>query len=186
VCKNILFAHAFCECDTTSRPFNIGRSLPIKKLQQDKAFQEGAKVFLQAHGDHQLTASTGERLLVTLYGGREDDTLDKLRLVKYQERVSKGSLQVQPKVLPPASAAARYHCFRMNYQIQEWACLGTNLKLMPEEWGWQLRHGKLFPTQTDIPPAPEDLLNVIRCNCKKGCSSAWCNCRKHGPRCTYA
>ena len=46
--------------------------------------------------------------------------------------------------------------------------------------------GRLEPRQTDLPPAPEDLLKVIRCNCKKDCSSMRCTCRKHGLECSMA
>ena len=100
VCKNILFAHAFGGCDTTSRPFGVGKSVPVKRLQQkNKLFENGAKVFLLTNSDHQMIAETGEKLLVDIYNGNDGDTLDKLRLVKYHEKVSTGSKQVQPKVL---------------------------------------------------------------------------------------
>ena len=34
VCKNILFAYAFGGSDTTSQPFGVGKSVPLKRLQQ--------------------------------------------------------------------------------------------------------------------------------------------------------
>ena len=172
VCKNILFVHAFGGCDTTSRPFGVGKSVPVKRLQQkNKLFENGAKVFLCTNSDHQMIAATGEKLLVDIYNGNDGDTLDKLRLVKYHEKVSTGSKQVQPKVLPPTSAAVKYHSYRVFYQVQEWACLGTSLEHMPEEWGFQLQRGQLLP---DISPAPEELLNVIRCGRTTNCSSHRC------------
>ena len=70
-----------------------------------------------------MIAETGEKLLVDIYNGNDGDTLDKFRLVKYHEKVSTGSKQVQPKVLPPTSVAAKYHSYRVFYQVQEWACL---------------------------------------------------------------
>ena len=144
-----------------------------------------AKVFLQK-SDQQLIAETGEKLLVRLYKGNYSDTLDKLRLVKYHEKMSTGSKQIQPKVLPPTTAAAKYHSYRVYYQVQEWACLGTSLTLMPEEWGFQLRRGQLLPVNTDIPPAPEELLKIVRCGCTTDCSSQRCSCRKVGLSCTAA
>ncbi|KAK7109451.1 hypothetical protein V1264_013491 [Littorina saxatilis] len=187
VCKNILFAHAFSGCDTTSRPFSVGKCVPVKRLQKkNKLFENSAKVFLQTNSDHQMIAETGEKLLVDIYKGNDGDTLDKLRLVKYHEKVFTGSKQVQPKVLPPTSAAAKYHSYRVFYQVQEWACLGTSLELMPEEWGFQLQRGQLLPVHTDIPPAPEELMNIIRCGCTTDCSSQRCSCRKVGLSCTTA
>ena len=60
-----------------------------------------------------MIAETGEKLLVDIYNGNDGDTIDKLRLVKYHEKVSTGSKQVQPKVLPPTSAAAKYHSYSL-------------------------------------------------------------------------
>ena len=118
VCKNILFAHALGGCDITSRPFGVGKSVPVKRLQQkNKLFENGAKVLMRTNSDHQMIAETGEKLLVNIYNGNDGETLDKLRLVKYHEKVSTGSKQVQPKVLP--SAASKYHSYRVFYQVQE-------------------------------------------------------------------
>lgn len=186
-CNNILFAHAFTGCDTTSRAFSIGKPVLVKKLQQkNKLYTVSASVFQKPNCDHHLIAETGERLFVDIYNGNESDSLDKLRVVRYEQKVFTGKKQVQPKVLPPTSAAAKYHSFRVYYQVQEWACLGIDLELMPEEWGWYLHQGQLLPTQTDIPPAPEDLLNVIRCSCTTDCATQRCSCRKVGLSCTSA
>jgi hypothetical protein len=51
-----------------------------------------------------------------------------------------------------------------------------------QEWGWILQNDILEPTTTLLPPAPEELLYRIFCNCKKGCGSS-CGCRKLGLQC---
>jgi len=38
---------------------------------------------------------------------------------------------------------------------------------------------KLMPLLTDLPPAPSELLRIIRCNCQTDCSSMRCTCKKH-------
>lgn len=58
--------------------------------------------------------------------------------------------------------------------------------LQPENWGWQLVDGRLEPVMTDLPPAPESLLQVIRCSCKRDCSTKHCTCRKHRLECSAA
>jgi hypothetical protein len=63
--------------------------------------------------------------------------------------------------------------------IQTW--LGNNLE--PQEWEWILQNDILEPTTTLLPPAPEELLYRIFCNCKKGCGSS-CGCRKLGLQCS--
>ena len=42
--------------------------------------------------------------------------------------------------------------------------------------GWMEKDGHLLPVMTDLPPAPEDLLRIIRCNCTTDCSTARCSC----------
>jgi hypothetical protein len=88
---------------------------------------------------------------------------------------------VQLACLPPISASAQQHLFRVYYQVQVW--LGN--KLDPEEWGWKLVDNTLEPIQILLPPAPEKLLNTIFCNCKKGCN-AKCGCKKVGLFCSLA
>ena len=34
------------------------------------------------------------------------------------------------------------------HQVQQW----KGLNLQPQEWGWELRSGKLLPLQTNLPP----------------------------------
>lgn len=55
----------------------------------------------------------------------------------------------------------------------------------PQVWGWSMRNDFLEPIMTILPPAPEDLLNTIFCNCKSGCGSR-CGCRKAGLQCSLA
>lgn len=68
--------------------------------------------------------------------------------------------------------------------FQHWIDSSNNL--VPEQWVWRLSSGRLEPCTTDLPPAPEVLLNVIRCKCKTDCLSQRCSCRKHGLECSLA
>nr|CAI5846711.1 unnamed protein product [Callosobruchus analis] len=79
--------------------------------------------------------------------------------------------------LPPSSA--HQHFNRVYYQVQTW--LGHDLE--PQKWDWTMRNGFLEPVTTILPPAPDELLNTIFCNCKSGCGSR-CGCRKAGLQCS--
>ena len=49
----------------------------------------------------------------------------------------------------------------------------------PTDWGW-LKSGEGFvPVKTTLPPAPEKLLSVIRCNCQSDCSTLRCSCKRN-------
>ena len=90
---------------------------------------------------------------------------------------------MEAKCLLPTSAAARYHCLRVFFQINVWK---GNTSLEPEEWGWKESDGQLLPVTTDLPPAPSKLIKFFRCDCKSGCKTMRCTCRKNGLECTSA
>ena len=58
--------------------------------------------------------------------------------------------------------------------------------LNPTHWGWKKENNEFFPVQTDISPAPENLLKILRCNCQSDCNSRSCTCRKHDLKCSSA
>ncbi|KAK7508145.1 hypothetical protein BaRGS_00000384 [Batillaria attramentaria] len=128
----------------------------------------------------------GEKALVQLLGGEGKDTLDSLRHVKYMQKLSShsGTMAVQPQKLPPTSAAAKFHSTRVYLQVQEWKHLRETLSLTA--WGWELKDNTLFPTYTTKAVAPDDLLCIIKCNCKADCSTDRCSCRRHGRVCSAA
>ena len=57
--------------------------------------------------------------------------LKELRVTRFTEKVSKSSIFVDTKMLPPTSDAAKYHSLRVYLQVQIW--LGNELN--PTEWG---------------------------------------------------
>ena len=40
--------------------------------------------------------------------------------------------------------------------------------MKPTDWGWILKDAMLYPVLTDLPPAPVDILKVIKCSCMGG------------------
>ena len=59
----------------------------------------------------------GENVLVQLYRGKQGDTLDSLRYRGYYQKVATRGRQIQPQDLPPTSAAAKYHSWRVFLQV---------------------------------------------------------------------
>ena len=55
-----------------------------------------------------------------------------------------------------------------------------------EDWGWKVIGDQLVPVATDLPPAPDSLLQLIRCNCLSDCRTMRCTCRKNGMQCSPA
>ena len=177
VCNN----HAIIGCDTTSRVFSMEKGLALKHIRSDKDFITLAEVFMQENATFVDISRAGEAALVCLYTGAVGDTLDKLRLLRFHQKVATSTRFVQPETLPPTSSAAMYHSLRVYLQVQTWkeeSRLGPHLH--PQNLGWRPVEGKLVPMQCDMDVAPKTLLKVVRCNCKMGCDTLRCVCRKAG------
>ena len=184
VCNNILFLHAILGCDTTSQIYGIGKGNSLKKFKSSEYFREQAKVF-----DNELSScieisKAGEKALAFFYNGGPCDSLDSLRYKRFCEKVSTNKSHIHPQTLPPTSAAAKYHSFRVFYQIMKWKEIDD--QMTPLNWGWKKIDDKLMPVMTDLPPAPDELLKMIRCNCHGDCSSMRCSCKKHNISCSPA
>ena len=132
----------------------------------------------------QEVIAAGEQVLVSMYNGKPGELLDSLRYKRFCEKVATNTSHVQPQSLPPTSAAAKYHSLRVYFQIKQWK--DSENDLLPIEWGWRESEGGLLPVHTDLAPAPDELLRVIRCNCQADCSSLRCTCRKHNVECSPA
>ena len=64
--------------------------------------------------------------------------------------------------LPPTSPAAKLHSYRAYFAVHEW--LGND-NIIATDWGWDLFHGRLSPTQTEKAIAPERVLKIVSCGC---------------------
>ena len=55
----------------------------------------------------------------------------------------------------------------------------------PGTFGWKLEDDKWVPVMTSLPPAPEAIIQLVKCGCiKTRCSTNRCNCRKAELKCT--
>ena len=183
VCEHILFLHAFLGCDTTSRLFGVGKGAIIKKFKSNASLLRSAEIFNSVESSHKAIETAGEKVLVAVYNGK-DESHNSLRHKKFIEKLATSTSHIEPKNLPPTAAAAKFHSYRIFLQICQWKDLACDLE--PSLWGWAQTVGGLFPITTDLPPAPEDLLKIIRCNCTTDCSSGSCSCQKYGMKCSLA
>ena len=174
--------HALTSCDTTSRMFGVSKVSTIKTFKTNPAFRKASMDFLNSSSQTDIK-KYGEHLIVTMYGGSPSDKLDKLRYQKFSTKVIAGTASVQVQTLPPTSVAVSFHCFRVFYQTYVWM---GNTSLNPLEYGWQIIQNMMRQVKTSLPPAPENLMKTIRCNCKVNCDSKKCTCRKHGLDCSSA
>lgn len=179
--KHIMFAYAMGGCPTTSQLHNISKVLLFKKL-DEVHFTKLAEIFCCANSSTESIIQAGNEVLMSLYKGKANETLNELRYRKFDEKTKSGSSAVSPKMLPPTEAAAKFHSLRVFYQIQVW----MQNKLNPFNFGWVERNSILRPVPTNLPAAPANILSKIRCGCGGDCDSLRCTCFKIGLPCTTA
>ncbi|KAG1652233.1 hypothetical protein GQR58_026445 [Nymphon striatum] len=143
----------------------IFRSDKQKRI-QPKSGAETLMNFERAWSTKEEVKVAGENALLCLYGGEVKNTLDSLRMRKYRNMVIKSLSNVQIQKLPPTPDAAKFHSFRVYYQVQVW--MGKGCELNPENWEWRLQNGKLEPRTINRAPAPDSILKIIHCGCKGG------------------
>ena len=188
ISSHILFIHAWSGCDTTSATFGQGKTTLLKKIKGSQEMQRISLLISDLNATQEEIGCAGIQLFIHLYGGKQTDSLNTLRYVKFMEMVSCGKL-LEPERLPPTERAAFHHSLRVHHQVIVWAKLSENA-LDPKQWGWKLEEKTLTPIMTDLNPAPENLLNFIRCKCKissrNPCGTNLCSCRKNGLKCVPA
>ena len=170
VCNNILFIHAVLGCDTTSRVHGIGKGTVLKTFMASSQYRQNAAVFRGIATKKENVAS-GENALVLLFNGKLGQSLDSLQYQRYQDKLPTNTAKIDAKTL----AAAKFHSHRVHAQVLQWRGEEVNV----EEWGWRMKDGQVFSVITDLSPAPDSLLHIVRCNFKSGCSTIRCSCRKH-------
>ena len=126
--------------------------------------------------------SVGETSLVCLYNGSPHHGINVLRYEKLCMKVATSTVPVQPGALPHTSGSVKYHSLRMYHQIQEW----LDVQMSSVDWGWKVSAENLLSIMTDLQPAPQKFLEVVRCGCKYACNTMRCFCRKHGMTCSTA
>ena len=81
-------------------------------------------------------------------------------------KLVQGTLVSNQKVFP------RHKLLRVYHQMQQW----KDINFQPQEWGWELRSGKLLPVGTNLPPAQPSLFEVIRCSRETECHKSGLEC----------
>ena len=115
-----------------------------------------------------------------MFDGNGMDPLASLRYRIFVKKITSAKSFVTPERLPPTASSTKFHCLRTYYQIMVWMEKEGGIDVI--NWGWKLEDNKLVPIMTEMKAAPDNLLKMIHCNCKKGCQPR-CSCRKYGLPC---
>ena len=127
VCKSLLFAHAILGCDTTSKPFGIGKTTSLKLLTTNFTFQSQAAKFYEKNIARNEIMNAGEMAMIIIYGGPIHEGINTLRYKIYQRKISVANSLVDPQEIPPTSAALKFHSQRVYYQVCLYIYTFTNV-----------------------------------------------------------
>ena len=90
-------------------------------MENDRELREEVAVFNYPDSSPDAIAVAGEKFLLALYGAAKGTgSLNELRYYMYHSTTAKRGLgsNFQLSSLPPTSAAARQHSFRVYHQVQ--------------------------------------------------------------------
>ena len=179
-CDILLFVYAMTGSDTTSALYKKGKVRALRLLQNNQVLRDQVKIFNQKDASRNAIKDAGEKFILKWYGSKSK-SLNELRYFMYNKIIAKKKLSTsfQLASLPPTSAAAEQHSYRVYLQVQEW--LGNCLD--PTKWGWSMIEKSLKPIPTTKEVAPLKLLNLISCNCKVACNKR-CKCAQFGMHCS--
>lgn len=172
-------------CDTTSSFYRQGKlkffndslaklistsNLDIDEFYKNEDIVDKQKLFV-----------TGKKIIQHIYSPNLTNFiyLGELRYLCLVKRVDKAAVELES--LPPSDDAANFHILRVYLQVQLW--MGDN-NINPENWGWEGSENGLIPIQTRCPIAPPELLQVVSCKCKTGCTSNRCSCKSKSLKCS--
>ena len=168
-------------CDTVSSFYGKGKTSALKIV---KSKEEHAEHFSNLGSTVSPTKEliTGLcKYVCHLYG--YDDVTD-VNLVRYL-MFKAGKYDEQ--LLPPNEDSLVLHIQRAAYQCFIWRHALQPVVHLPNfnEHGWNINeNGHVEVRWMNQPPAPDSIMELVNCKCKKGCETNRCSCRKSGLKCT--
>lgn len=156
----VLFLHAISGGDTTSALFWQGKIKRYNFLKKNADWIDLATIFLDTNSNQEEVGNAGEKILMNLYGG-DEGMLNALRYATFVK--SAATAKVNLARLPPTKEAAKYHSWRTYHQVQKWLDVDKN----PCDLGWATSNQGLMPVTMCAEPAPQTLLRMVACKCKK-------------------
>ena len=181
VCRVLPGLHALTGCDTVSAFAGKGKKAALELVQKDETSRQSICGLGNQIPPSEDDLRAVEKVVCKLYG---DPTSCSVNETRYQLFCKKKNIQSHQ--LPPTKAALSKHLQRANYQAYIWKhALEARIEIPdPQGHGWSQVDENLIIDWTNLPPAPESVLEFISCGCKGRCDSRRCSCVRNGLPCT--
>lgn len=127
-----------------------------------------------------------QRFVCKLYGDKQET--NKVNQYRYKMFCSKKG-EVDPHQLPPCEDCLLKHTRRANYQTAVWKnCMKTDEIPSPIGHGWLVKETNEGDEKgidwMEGLPAPQAVIEMISCDCKRICKEDQCPCIANGLKCT--
>ena len=179
--KSLASLQALSVCDSVSTINGTGKGKWLKTVTQSDEY-----IFaIQALGEDivadKSTTNVIKKLFCHLYGMPEENEINDSRYCKF----CKNKIP-EPHQLPPTKDELLQHVKRANYQSFIWKrALHANPDITsPVGDGWSLSGDVLEVVWMESLPAPESVLELITCDCRRLKCNASCQCKILSLECT--
>ena len=94
--------------------------------------------------------------------------------------------KIEPEALPPCRSSLKLHVTRANFQSGIWhrAIFPSPDIPCPSSHGWEVSANSINIKWLSSKTAPEEVLELISCTCKRSCTTSDCSCWAAGLNCT--
>ena len=177
--------HAFTGCDTVSAFAGRGKTGPLKQLKKDEVpIDAFVQLGTSWNVDQSLTSKLQE-FTCRMYAASSKTC--KVNILRHEMFLSKRG-EVDSSTLPPCEDSLKQHIQRANYQAGVWRGALLPMPNIPEPdgHGWIKRaDGGLDLDWIHGQVAPDAVLELLACQCKRKCVPDDCPCMVNGFKCIY-
>jgi len=179
--KSLPSLHALSGCDSVSAVNGIGKGKWLKTITKREGYIFATQALRETIIVDESTASIIEKLFCHLYGMPQENEINEARYRKFCENKIP-----EPHQLPPTKDELLQHIKRANYQSFIWKrALHANPDIpSPVGNGWSMNGDRLEVVWMENLPAPESVLELITCDCRRLKCNASCQCKILSLECT--
>ena len=183
--KALIGLHCFSGADWGGRFFGISKqrwfNTMINKDDDDELIQ-CLSLFGEEDQSEDWEVAVLEKFVCEVYCpslSTQFSSVNKIRFYLFRTKGSEG------ENLPPTKGALMQHIKRARIMSTIALSYKQPYPSLPilEGNGWVKQDGKDKPHTSDLPPAPEAILELIKCGCKGACTTNRCACHSNNMAC---
>jgi hypothetical protein len=182
--KALLGFHSFSGCDSIGRFAGHGKPTFFKQfIEADDDIIEAFIHLASEHPISPLIVNVLAKFVCHIYAPKHTniDNLKDLRWYLFCQKMGESD------TLPPTEATLEQHILRSHLQAFIWGQADVPMQNQPDPCsnGWRITGNTLKCVTTTLKPAPNAILELVYCKCKKTkCTGGQCSCKRKDLVCT--